>query len=193
MRNIIENLLKDKQGHHSEFQIENFIVGGEGDSWAQYKQSLREIESRYETILSEREALIIEKKRIENFKKDANGNRAWYNEKIRAYHKRLENAKDVKRELYKFVDLALKLKEEIGEIYFEKRHQLESESWTAKGIKLAAIDFLTSGRLSAQTAEFILSLPKKSQVEVFTKISSNKPFKLLGLNEIEASTNPNNR
>ena len=50
----IKKLLNDHQELHSEFQIENFIIGNQGDKWAQYKQSLREIKARYEKLESDK-------------------------------------------------------------------------------------------------------------------------------------------
>jgi len=196
----MQGLLEDYQELHSEFQIENFIVGNQGDRWAQYKQCLREIKARNETIISD----TIQLKIIESSRKHKMF--SWL-KKIGRHKIEIKGAigvdkftalkntiKERERELECFFKIAKKLKEEIGEITEEKRYQLESESWKNKGIKLAAIDFLCSGRLSPQTAEFILSLPKDSQVEIFTKISENKPFKLLGLDEakIEAKTDSYN-
>ena len=50
----IKELLEDHQELHSEFQIDNFIIGNQGDRWAQYKQCLREIKSRWESIESDK-------------------------------------------------------------------------------------------------------------------------------------------
>ena len=44
----IKILLNDEELNHSNFQIENFIVGSQVGKWAQYKQCLREISSRFE-------------------------------------------------------------------------------------------------------------------------------------------------
>jgi hypothetical protein len=193
MKKQIEDLLKDHQGHHSNFQVENFIIGCSGDLWAQYKQALREIESRYEIVFTEREDLKVEKGRIEKYAHGVNGDtalKAILNRKIGGYEKRLKNVRDTSRELKRFVDLAEKLKKELGEITEERRYQLETESWKNKGIKMAAIDILATGRISNQTYDFIFSLPKESQLELFAKLSNKQPMALLGFepDEIRAIT-----
>jgi len=193
MREIIENLLKDHQGHHSNFQIENFIVGCSGDAWAQYKQALREIESRYEIILDARTKLISHKKSMQKIKRSLNGDKRKiksYGLRVGAYRKELENAQDVKRELKKFVELAVRLKSEIGEVDSKKRQALETKSWKNKGVRMAAVDVLATGAISHQTYDFIFSLPKESQLELFKALSTKKPWELLGYqpDEIRAIT-----
>ena len=142
----IEKILVDHQELHSDFQIDNFIIGSQGDAWAQYKQCLREIKARVENIESK------------------NG----------------KAAEETERELSRFVFHALRLKEEIGELTEEKRYQLETKSWAAKGLKMAAIDLMASGRISNQTYDFLFALPKESMVDIIKKLSSKKPMELLG-------------
>jgi hypothetical protein len=193
MRKKIESLLKDYQGKHSKFQIDNFIVGCSGDTWAQYKQALREIESRFEMVLVEKEKLIAAKKQLAALKGSANGDkakRAAYGRYVRSYQKKLQSARDLKRELAAFYNYAIQLKEQIGDVDEVRRDELESESWARKGVKMVAIDLISQGRVSSQTFEFVLSLPKQSQLEIFKKIASQNPFAMLGFNpgEVEMIT-----
>jgi hypothetical protein len=100
------------------------------------------------------------------------------------------NIIDTEREATRFAEIAEKLKTELGEITKERRYQLETESWKNKGIKMAAIDILATGRISNQTYDFIFSLPKGSQLELFSALSVKQPMALLGFepDEIRAIT-----
>src|SRR5512139_1594951 len=52
----VEKLLADYRPEHSEFQIENFIVGC-GHPWGQYKQALRELSARHSAVLESSEQI----------------------------------------------------------------------------------------------------------------------------------------
>lgn len=161
----INKLLEDYQELHSDFQIDNFIIGNQGDSWAQYKQCLREMKSRVESIESDKmQAEILERKPKQS--------KIFWPSKSNLEKRRVEKIsnrtrlntiyamiKERERELSRFLEHAQRLKDEIGTIDQDRRYQLEIESWTAKGRKLAAIDLLSYGRISTQTLDFILSLP----------------------------------
>jgi hypothetical protein len=181
----IQDLLRDYQKYHSEFQIENFIIKGQGDEWAQYKQCLREIKSRYESIKEERakvESAGIEPKQKRFYwPSKANKLNIKLAKKSQALQlKELRNTiNDKQRELNCFVEIATKLKDKLGEITDERRQQLELESWTAKGRRMAAIDRILTGGISHQTFEFILSLPLKSQNSILDKILPNDPERRL--------------
>ncbi len=45
----VEDLLKDLEFGHSDFQVEHFIVGGGITDWGKYKQALREIHGRLQS------------------------------------------------------------------------------------------------------------------------------------------------
>jgi len=181
----IENLLHDNESRHSDFQIDNFIIKKQGDSWAQYKQCLREISSRHESIKNnEAKAKAIKSKirktvrfkiwRLINRKKIA-GNSVEFDQP-----EMLKTTKNLKAELECFLKRARELKKVIGEITPEKRYELETESWKAKALKMAVIDVLSTGRISNQTYEFIFSLPKESQLEIFVMLSCKQPMEVLG-------------
>jgi hypothetical protein len=180
----VENLLKDYQGLHSDFQIENFVIGNEGDKWAQYKQCLREIKARIGDAESEEAKLrYLETKnkmpwlkRLLHRKVIANGNNL-----TGLKNKR----KEKKREFDCLVKIAKQLKAQIGEVTDERRQQLELESWTAKGLKLAAIDILSSRTISNQTYEFIFSLPKDSQVRILKTLARHPPMEVHGFSREE--------
>jgi len=182
----IQSLLTDYQELHSEFQIKHFIIASQGDRWAQYKQCLREIKARSESIKTEEIQLkILEASR--NHKK-----KSWL-KKLGRNKIKVENLsslekltaikntiKEKERELECFVNIAKKLKKEIGELTETKRYQLETRSWQAKGLKMAAIDIMASGRISNQTYDFLFALPKESMVDIIRQLSMKKPMELLG-------------
>jgi hypothetical protein len=192
MKLEIETLLKDYERSHSRFQIEHFIIGSTGDTWHQYKHALREIENRYRYLNELKD------------KKDIAGVPAkikrWFFLRFSEKTSNIKNGDnrenddtilDIERELNEFVKIAKKIKKDIGEITDERRQQLEFESWKNKGLKMAAIDILSSGNISNQTYDFIFSLPKKAQLEIFHKLKDNPPMNLLGFepDEIRALSN----
>jgi hypothetical protein len=187
--NEIKKLLEDYVPKHSEFQIDHFIVGGQGDSWAQYKQALREIKTRHEMLIQLKEEVLLESL-------NGNGRRFFKFTKLsrvkarieaaraaRKHEALVENLKHTERELNRFVLIASKIKKHLGAIDDDKRKALEADSWYHKARRLAGLDMLTSGgHLSRPTVELILSLPQKEQDAVLTEIlASKEPFKLLGL------------
>jgi len=186
LNNIDELLKNDLENRHSNFQISNFIIGKQGDPWAQYKQCLIEIKGRLDNLEKLKEDAEILKIKMEE-------KRFYFPTKNNVIKKRLRKRRadrqlqnilsdiiGTEREMEAFINLAKKLKEEIGELTEEKRYQLETKSWAAKGLKMAAIDILASGRISNQTYDFLFALPKESMVDIIRKLSSKKPMELLG-------------
>ena len=180
---IIEKLLKDHQSCHSEFQIDNFIVGNQGYDWSQYKQALREIDGRYQSLIGQKEELEIFD--LKKYWRRSFGRRA----EIRlARRKRIRLAMvdgiaETERELNRFVELALKLKQEIGDLGNGKREMLESNSWRQKALRMAGIDLIVNGRIGQPTMELVLALPKKDRDEVLMILSPQAkpdPMKLIG-------------
>ena len=171
----INELLKDYRELHSEFQIDNFIIGSQGDAWAQYKQCLREIKSRRDTLSGDYAKL----KAIEHMAKK----RFFITSKSMAKTKIVrEQIKPLlyaiaerERELKRFMEIATELKKNIGELTEEKRARLEADSWINKGRRLAAIDILCMGRISPQTADFILSLPERASFDLIEEVQSTNP------------------
>ena len=186
MNNIeIKKLLMDYQELHSEFQIDNFIIGNQGDKWAQYKQCLREIKARCESVESD-------KMQVEILKMKPKPRRLFWPSKINiakrklaeiSHKKQLDSIRDTikerERELDCFLKQAVRLKKQIGNVNRERRQKLELQSWTAKGRRMAAVDRILTGGISHQTFEFILSLPLKSQNSILDKILPNDPERRL--------------
>jgi hypothetical protein len=175
----IKYLLGDYRSAHSEFQINNFIIGGEVDDWARYRQALREIDARYKSLISKKDDLELFdlKKKWFRF-----GKKARIEKRIRQRMRDalLNGIQETERELKIFVEIALKYKEKFGDIDHIKRQILEADSWRQKAIKMAAVDLIVGGRLSQPTVGLILSLPQKDRENVLTKIKTD-PHKLIGL------------
>ena len=172
----VENLLSDFQPEHSQFQIENFIIGTNNHIWERYKQALRELSARHDDMIASEMT-------IEEIKKTRGKN--WIRRlfaKTKVSEKQLKNLEkkhaSKKREYIAFYEIARGLKNIIGEIDNEKRQRLEAEAWTEKALMIAAIDYISIGGLQRTTAEFIISFPK----EIRKKILNNlKPENRQGL------------
>ena len=183
----IKRLLEDYQKFHSDFQIENFIVKSQGDDWAQYKQCLREIKARLESISDDKTALgvLLVDLRKRRFFLPTKSNREKNKNRKKLKFKQIERLKKViserERELKKFVEIATRLKEKIGSINEAKRQRLETKSWMDKARRMFLIDKITYGAPRQQTIEFILNLPTSSQDELFEKLGFDFGKKLLAL------------
>lgn len=168
----VDKLLEDFQTKHSQFQIDNFIVGNAGDDWACYKQALRELAGRKNNLITLKERLEISdlgpsiiKKFIRAFRRkplrqiDANRN-------ARARAELVSQIAETERELSRFLELARRLKRKFESLSEADRAELEAKSWLAKARRLAFVDsIINHGQPTKQTVEFILALPKDMQAE----------------------------
>ena len=191
LEKTINELLVDYEFLHTDFQIDNFIIGGAGDDWAKYKQTLSEISTRYNSILAGEEELEIARLSRPGF-------RLAFTEKRRALHRvkiaRWERSilatefmlTQTKRELARLVENAVRLKKNFINLSKERRAELETESWRNKAIYMSAMDLLVNRGISHTTMDFILKLPKDARRMVINVISPDArpdPFKLLGMND----------
>lgn len=175
MEKEIALLLRDHQPRHTEYQIENFIIGGQVSRWGKYKQALREIDDRHKSLIDLKDQLEIFD--LKFFFYNPFSRRSRIKKRIRARSRRamVEGIRGTERELKKFVEIGMKLKKEIGDIDLVKRSVLESDSWRKKAIRMAAVDFITMGRLSQPTIGMILSLPEKDRDGVLQMINPKNP------------------
>jgi hypothetical protein len=177
----IYKMLQDYEPMHSSFQIDNFIIGSQGNEWAQYNQCLREIKTRVEKIIQyeeEIELLILKEKKIICKIKKIFANKKikkiYLNRKNRSLKNLQENIIHTNRELKKFVKIAVKLKKQIGDINNGRREQLEAEAWKAKAYQMAAIDIISAGIITKPTLEFIASFPQDEKAEIISAIKRKK-------------------
>ena len=177
----VEKLLSDFRPEHSEFQMENFIIGG-GHPWGQYKQALRELSARHL-------AMIESSQKIVELRDEIKRQRAkWFwRGRVNGYEAKLAALKDSRkskaREYYTFYRIARELKKQLGEITPKRRRELEAEMWLDKARRMAALDLMTTGGIQRQTAEFLTSLPREQRRELFRELMPENRQKLLTILE----------
>lgn len=172
LKDRIERVLVDHQQYHDELQMESFIVGKQGTVYGMYRQTLRELHSRYNTI---RQRLIavaraenhIEKLKVEEAKAEHPELIVLKRvEKEMFIEEQLRSLKDLKRELGHFLSKAETLKEQIGELTDEKRRQLSHEFWTHELKTRLAISLLREGKPSVPLLEMMPALPGPVKDEI---------------------------
>lgn len=181
MKDQIERLLEDFEPNHTDFQIDNFIIGKQGDNWAQYKQALREIDGRYKSLVTQKEELeLLTLNRVRRFFR-------WF--RIRAQRRRrkceamMKNIAETERELRRFLAIAMKLKARLGKLDYDRRKELEADSWLQKTRKMAGVDMLVNGgQLSKATLEMIIALPRRERRTILAELTNQPdPNRLLKL------------
>lgn len=187
----VERLLADYQAKHSQYQIDNFIIGKAGDGWARYQQALREIDDRHRGLIEKKESLEIHElsrpKRIWGISRRARRLReiaTLRHERVSEYA--LRDIHDTERELNRLIELAEVLRSRWGrnDLTPGKRAALDADSWRIKALKMAALDIFISGRIGQRTAELIGALPEKDRKDVLKKIApESKPdiHEMIGL------------
>lgn len=184
MKKDINELLLDHEKYHSRFQIENFIVGGQGNAWAQYKQCLREIKSRDESLdrlKDDRELILIDieylkrkKHFISKIKKRKKAIRL--KSKIRQLKDIDEKITHTARELNHFIIIAKRIKKTSwGDklITGDLRKSLEAQMWKERCQQMVLIDIMTFGHISHQTMEMIFKMPISDRKELLKMSDKN--------------------
>ena len=177
----VEKLLSDFRPEHSEFQMENFIIGG-GHPWGQYKQALRELSARHLVMVESSQ-------KIAELRDEIKRQRAkWFGRgHVNGHEAKLTALKDSRkskaREYYTFYRIARDLKKQLGEITPKRRRELEAEMWLDKARRMAALDLMTTGGIQRQTAEFLTSLPREQRREIFRELMPENRQKLLTILE----------
>ncbi len=181
MINEIEKLLEDLIPHHSDFQIDNFIIGKQGDSWSRYKQALMELAARVESIEELRITIEIDKIALKKLKKrwcwrqDSRNLRRLEVLRVECRIKQsLSKMSHSEAEMRRFLGIAKNLKAILGDIDSKKRRVLEAESWANKAKRMARIDLMSVGYVQRQTIEFVMSLPDEMQQPVIQEIEFQK-------------------
>ena len=178
IEDVIKGLLKDHQPAHSEYQIDHFIIGKSGDAWAQYKQCLREISARWDSLQTLREdlELLDAESGFEFWRlKKPSAARIAAARKDRRRAALLQSVATTERELEQFVDRAQQLKAAIGDVDDVRRGQLERASWYATARKTAAVEMFCAGTVSKPTMEFILSLTPNERFLILQELKKRAP------------------
>jgi len=145
----LAELLDDHQGLHSSFQIRHFIIRRAGlTAYGMYKQSLRELSSRWKAL----------KGAVAQHRADA---REEEDALVAAIERDDFDHRfaDRVREFCEFYSLAAWLKDQVGELTPTKRDQLELEFWEAQLLKQAALDVVSTGRVGAKTYDNVSVCP----------------------------------
>jgi len=181
---MLKELFKDHQEYHSQLQHDHFIVAkGGGTLYGQYKQSLRELYTRFGTLRGKWHAIQnieIDIKELDHQLNPTNGIGLEGFEKERqelklSKHKQglfflKKTFDEIKREFDRFYSQSCFLKEKIGVLDDKKRHDLDTEMWIYRLRCNAATDYMTTGGLKRSTIELINSLPKKMRIDSFNQI-----------------------
>lgn len=179
---MLKKLLNDHQLYHSEFQQDNYITGRAGGTlYGQYKQALRELYKRFRGL---REAHCDRKKlevEIEECLYNSENGDQFEQKYAKIEHERKTMQreeidrliKDTAREFKRFYQQAKALKEQIGELTDERRKKLDKEMHVFKLKEMAVLDFVTAGRLSKQTYEFLMAFPKEDRLKLAEEIKRN--------------------
>jgi len=174
MNTKINEILADHQTGMSKFQDDHLVtVRAGGTIYGQYKQSLREVYKRIRGVrelscdmeklqVEIDEQLFISENETDPFKKRYA--EIEYRRKLMQTEESQRVFADTTRELNNFYSQAAYFKEQIGELTPEKREKLDKEMWSFKVREMATIDFITTGRLSNNTYEFLNSLPTDMKV-----------------------------
>jgi len=166
--NSLQELLADHQMYHSDFQMDYFITARAGGTvYGQYKQALRELFKRYRGL----KELYVAKKLLEVDIAELSEWRLFKGKferarcKINLAEKKMgmedldRNICDTEREFEHFYGQAQVLKKEIGDLTIERRAELDRDMWEHRLKSMAAVDYLTQGRIGENTITFIQSAP----------------------------------
>lgn len=175
----IKRILKDDQGErHSDFKIKYFMIGNKVDDWEKYKQCLLEMNGRYGELKANRvrlRAAAIYKNsfryKIKKFYEQLMGRGELFKLSFEAQEEKTKSRnKFLTDELSVMLKIAVKLKENFGNITPEKRDRLEFESAILKAQKLAFLDLFTVGKIQRTTIDFINALPVSTQHDILSHV-----------------------
>ena len=177
----LTELFIDHQLHHSEFQQDYFITGRAGGTeYGMYKQALRELHKRYRGLkeqYAEKELVQIDideltdKKTKDKYEKRRNEIKR--TQKIMSMEDLDKSIADTEREFKRFYQQAIVLKEKIGELTDVKRSILDRDMWIYKVKEMAAIDYVTTSRLSKGTYELIMAMPQNMRNNTLNEIKNH--------------------
>ena len=168
----LSDLLSDHQEFHSELQMNSFITLRSGGTlYGCYKQALRELSTRKMALVqryTHRELLLIE---VDELKMPCDKPLQARRNRVHAAEKRLmiEECRrviaDTEREFIRFYEQAVAIREALRSqgvdfpLDAAARNRLDSEMWEHQLKCMAAVDFMTCGRLGAQTVGLLQSCP----------------------------------
>ena len=186
----LQELLNDHLSYHSQFQQDYFITGlgkAGNTAFSQYKQSLRELNSRYRALkdlYASRELLQIDIEELQTrMKKPFNNEFDKRRKQIKLTRKYMtmedlnKTINDMMLEFNRFYQHANALKNriesQVGPLDQEKYEKLEKEMWEVKIKSMAAMDFIVNNHIGQQTMDMIMSLPLEDRNKMLRMVKSN--------------------
>lgn len=173
----LKELLDDHQEFHSDLQMDHFItIRAGGTSYGQYKQALRELTKRYKAL----KTMYVDRELDKLDVSEAETKAATCPEGITiSPRSRLLLAKarmkledmnhtirDAEREFKRFYAQAVALKKKFPDLTPEKRQELDLEMWEHHIQKMAALDFISRGRINENTVSLIQCLPMETRAKL---------------------------
>ena len=191
----LQELFKDHELYHSEFQQDYFITAKSGGtSYGMYKQALRELHKRYrglKQLYAEKELLQIdidELGTINNANEyEQRRNKIKRTQKVMSMEEMNLNIQETEREFKRFYQQAVALKQRIGELTDKKRNKLDAEMWEYKLKEQIAIDFICNGRLQHNTLENIMCLSLKQRERLLYFVRTEHQAELIEWYETKQS------
>jgi hypothetical protein len=179
-------LLDDHRPFHSEFQLENFIVSksGHGNLFGQYKQVLRELDSRKRTLrdydLQLRRFKAQHKVASDRFFRIEVGITSGERELMGLEIEELENAisdleatiSDIRREQAFLLTLGMRLKGSIGDLDDDSRRELEREHRLHVLKFQIATEIVCHNAISPGIIETVCCLSPEDRAEVLTHLNA---------------------
>jgi hypothetical protein len=180
----IDALLMDYEPGHTPFQIKNFIVGAEVHPWHRYKQCLREIAGRRESIESGTKTIKRLEARIGRLRRKIFKTRkARYEAEdlIEQKLKLVRKMQNIAREMSGFAREAISIKSRhnFGQLSIEQKKILEFEAWREKAKFMLCMDLFCTGRPTKQTIEFIYKLPREAKRELLMEVDPSNQKKII--------------
>jgi hypothetical protein len=165
----LSELLADHQEFHSDLQMDRFITLRSGGTlYGCYKQALRELEARTTALIQRYESRRLLEIDIEELSaSEAVDPWQLRRDEVRLRTKRAMLSKcarlieDTEREFWRFYCQANAIRDALADrgvafpLDSRTRDRLDHEMWEHRLKCMAAVDLLTSGRLSSSTIEFL--------------------------------------
>jgi len=184
-RNKILEFLNDNETFHSNFQIDNFIICGSSSTvYGKYKQSIREVSSRYDTLKNhylDREVKTLDLKILELDLKELNDvsekgkilRRKKEIEIIRA-NSELEKLDliifDTEREFARIYGHCEILKNKLGTLDNKKKAILEEEYWVERIKTMAILELISSGQVQGTTLDMLSLISSEKREKILESL-----------------------
>jgi len=180
-REELGSLFGDHRKYHSERQIDSFIVARSGlTPYGRYRQSLRELWSRYSSLWSawrELQELQIDLEEAEaraEFESDFDRRRHVL--KVQDLRVRKDSkvfaVREISREFARFLAHARAWKEQVGELTDERRRVLDDEFWRETFRNMAGLDVVQSGAVSRKCWALVSTLPKRERLPLLAELQN---------------------